>query len=213
MLSFHATKKFNTFEGGALVSRDAKLKKRIDYLKNFGFADEVTVVAPGSNGKMNELQAALGLLQLKHIEGNTAKCRRIAETYRKGLSNVSGIRVLNDFEGVEHNYCYFPILVNQKEFGISRDELYYLLREKGIYGRRYFYPLVSDFPPYRGLPSAARGNLPVSHGVCEQVVCLPIYADLSIKNVLEIVEIILSASSAKRSIKKMKSLELTEFST
>lgn len=192
MLSFHATKKFNTIEGGALITNDSKLKKRIDYLKNFGFANEVTVVAPGSNGKMNELQAAFGLLQLKYIEANTIKCLDIANSYREALSQVPGVRIAYDIENVDHNYCYFPILIDETEFGMTRDELYLRMREDGIYGRRYFYPLVSNFPSYRGIASAQQNNLPVSHHVSEKVICLPIFADLSSEDVRRVVDTIIT---------------------
>lgn len=192
MLSFHATKKFNTIEGGALITNDSKLKKRIDYLKNFGFASEVTVVAPGSNGKMNELQAAFGLLQLKYIEANTIKCLDIANHYREALSQVPGVRISYDIENVDHNYCYFPILIDETEFGMTRDELYLRMREDGIYGRRYFYPLVSNFPSYRGIASAQQNNLPVSHHVSEKVICLPIFADLSSEDVRRVVDTIIT---------------------
>lgn len=178
MLSFHATKKFNTFEGGALITSDPKLKRRIDFLKNFGFADETTVVAPGSNGKMNELQAACGILQLAHIDEQTEMCRHLVDIYRERLADVPGIRFLEDTPGVVHNYCYFPILVDEAEYGVARDDLYLRLREANVYARRYFYPLVSEFPSYRGLPSASRSRLPAAHKVSESVICLPLYANL-----------------------------------
>ena len=186
MLSFHATKKFNTIEGGALVTRDPKLKQRIDYLKNFGFANETTVIAPGINGKMNEVQAAYGLLQLKYVAENTAKCRTIAELYREHLRGIHGIRILEDLPVVEHNYCYFPIFVDETVYGTTRDELYSRLRERGIYGRRYFYPLVSQFPTYRGLPSAASQALPCATEKAERVICLPIYAELGVETTVRI---------------------------
>ena len=188
MLSFHATKKFNTIEGGALVTRDPKLKQRIDHLKNFGFADETTVIAPGINGKMNELQAAYGLLQLKYVDENTAQCHAITEVYREQLRDVPGIRVLDDVPSVEHNYCYFPIFVDEQEYGMSRDTLYERLREKGFHGRRYFSPLVSQFASYRHLPSAAPGRMPVAEEITQRILCLPIYADLQRETVLRIAD-------------------------
>lgn len=177
ILSFHATKVFTTFEGGAIVSRDEKTKKRIDYLKNFGFADEVTVVAPGINGKMNEFQAALGLLQLKHIDAALARRGIIDQHYRALLKGHKGIRYLTESNARRRNYAYFPIMV-ESDSRCTRDELYARLKEKGIYGRRYFYPLISEFPMYRSLPSAQAANLPVATQKAQQVICLPIYPDL-----------------------------------
>jgi dTDP-4-amino-4,6-dideoxygalactose transaminase len=177
MMSFHATKVFNTFEGGALVCPDAKTKRRIDHLKNFGFVDEVTVVAPGINGKMNEVSAALGLLQLSRVQMVLAKRRAIADRYRQGLAGVPGLRLLFDDAATATNYGYFPILVGPG-YPIDRDALYWRLREAGIHGRRYFYPLISEFPMYRGMPSAAPANLPVAADAAQRVLCLPIYPDL-----------------------------------
>lgn len=179
MLSFHATKVFNTFEGGALITNDEHLKARIDSLKNFGFAGEITVVAPGSNGKMDEFRSAYGLLQLDHVDEEIAKRQRVAVRYREGLAGVPGIRVLQDIPGLRHNYAYFPILVDQSVYGVSRDELYDSLKLDNVYTRRYFYPLCSSFPTYRGLPSAKTENLPVASQVAHQVLCLPMYADLA----------------------------------
>ena len=179
MLSFHATKVFNTFEGGALVTNDLQMKQRIDYLKNFGIADEVTVIAPGCNGKMDEFRAAFGLLQLEQVDGEIAKRKLVAERYRRELADVEGIRMLYDLPGVTHNYAYFPILVDQVKYGISRDDLFDRLRAKNILSRKYFYPLCCDFPSYRGLPSAAGTNLPIAVQAAENILCLPIYSDLS----------------------------------
>ena len=190
VLSFHATKTFTTFEGGAIVSHDEKTKKRIDFLKNFGFADEVTVVGQGFNGKMNEVQAAMGLLQLKYIDANIEKRKRIAGLYREGLKDVKGIRYLNDIKGVSHNYPYFPIFINKKEFGKSRDEVYNEFRKHNIYCRRYFYPLISQFPTYKGLESAKPSNIPVAEDITQKVICLPIYPDLNISDVNNICEIL-----------------------
>jgi dTDP-4-amino-4,6-dideoxygalactose transaminase len=176
-LSFHATKVFNTFEGGAIVCPDIRTKKRIDDLKNFGFADEVTVVATGINGKMNEIQAAFGLLQLKHIDKAIDKRRAIDAQYREQLSSVTGIYCSPLPTDTIYNYAYFPILI-EKEYPLSREELYEKLRQHGIYTRRYFYPLISEFPMYRGLPSAAQSNLPIARKTANQVICLPIYPAL-----------------------------------
>ena len=178
MLSFHATKVFNTFEGGALVSPDAKTKQRIDHLKNFGFVDEVTVVAPGINGKMSEFNAALGLLQLKHVDQALERRREIDATYRELLHDVKGLRCVRDGGETVSNCAYFPILV-EPEYPLSRDALYQKLHDNNIYARRYFFPLISDFPMYRGLPSANRENLPVATDTARKVLCLPIYPRLS----------------------------------
>jgi dTDP-4-amino-4,6-dideoxygalactose transaminase len=186
VLSFHATKVFNTIEGGAIICHDEKTKQRIDYLKNFGFAGETTVIAPGINAKMNELQAAYGLLQLKYVDGHIAKRKAIADIYREQLQNVPGIRCLADIEGVDHAYSYFPVLVVSNEYGKTRDELYEDLKRANIFGRRYFYPLISQFPSYRGLPSAKSSNLPVAEVVAEQVICLPIYPELHDREVSHI---------------------------
>lgn len=189
-LSFHATKVYNTIEGGALICRDAATKKRIDYLKNFGFADEVTVVAPGINSKMDEIRAAYGLLNLKQVDEAIAKRKHVAELYRNALKEVPGIRFLSDIEGVHHNYSYFPIFISEKEYGISRDTLYAKLKENNILGRRYFYPLISNFPVYRGLESAGPENLPVATRLSEEVLCLPIYADLTDDDIERILEVV-----------------------
>jgi dTDP-4-amino-4,6-dideoxygalactose transaminase len=181
VMSFHATKVYNTFEGGAIVCHDEATKKRIDFLKNFGFANETTVVAPGINAKMNEVQAAMGLLQLKYIDGNIEKRKKIAGHYRKNLKSIDGITFLNDMPGVRHCYSYFPILVNHEKYGKTRDELYEELKKNNIFGRRYFYPLISQFPTYSGLDSALPGKLPVAEKITEQVICLPIYSDLEIQ--------------------------------
>ena len=173
VLSFHATKVFNTFEGGAIICPDEKTKRRIDHLKNFGFVDEVTVVAAGINGKMSEINAAFGLLQLKGIDEALAKRQAIDAHYRESLKNIAGIRCADSGSYVA-NYAYFPIFVEK-----NRDALYETLKENGIFGRRYFYPLISDFTMYRSLPSASPSNLPVARNVAQEVICLPIYPELS----------------------------------
>ncbi len=189
ILSFHATKMFNTMEGGAIICHDAAMKKRIGYLKNFGILNETTVVSPGINSKMNEMQAALGLLQLKEHEKNLSKRKEITELYKEELKDVNGIEFLNQKQGVDYNYSYFPILI-KKEYPISRDELYFALKVQNIYSRRYFYPLITHFPMYKGLPSARFDNLLVAEGVANQVICLPIYPDLPHEDVFRITSII-----------------------
>lgn len=190
ILSFHATKVFNTIEGGAIICRDEKTKKRIDFLKNFGFADEVTVIEPGINAKMNDVQAAYGLLQLKYVDENIAKRKAITELYREKLANIPGVNFMNDMEGVDHTYSYFPIFIDAKVFGKTRNELYDELKKHNIFGRRYFYPLISQFPSYRGLPSAKPSNLPVAENIAGQVICLPIYPNLKQGEILSICEVI-----------------------
>ncbi|MCX7113473.1 MAG: DegT/DnrJ/EryC1/StrS family aminotransferase [Proteobacteria bacterium] len=191
VLSFHATKVFNTFEGGAIVCPDAKTKVRIDQLKNFGHVGETSVVAPGINGKMSEFNAALGLLQLKYIDYAIARRKTIDAAYRDRLKGVKGIRCSNDAGEKIANYAYFPILV-EADYPISRDELNQKLKHNGIHPRRYFYPLISDFPMYRGLPSAHRENLPTATVLARQVLCLPIYPDLDMSIVDEITRFIKS---------------------
>ncbi|MFI3123881.1 MAG: DegT/DnrJ/EryC1/StrS family aminotransferase [Methylococcales bacterium] len=192
VLSFHATKVFNTFEGGAIVCPDEKTKRRIDHLKNFGFADEVTVVAAGINGKMSEINAAFGLLQLKGIDEALAKRRIIDARYRDRLKNVVGIRCANVGEHVA-NYAYFPIFVEQ-----NRDELYEKLKANGIFARRYFYPLISDFPMYRGLLSAAPANLPIARQISNEVICLPMYPSLEGEDIERIINIISEFTKCNR---------------
>jgi len=183
VLSFHATKVYNTFEGGAIICHDEQTKKRIDLLKNFGFVDEVTVVAQGINAKMNEIQAAMGLLQLKYIDDLIGKRKHLTNTYRELLSGIEGIRFLNDIETVEHNYSYLPILIDKEKFGKTRDEVYEHLKRNNIFSRRYFYPLISQFSPYNRMESALPGKMPVAERVAEQVLCLPLYPDLEINDI------------------------------
>jgi dTDP-4-amino-4,6-dideoxygalactose transaminase len=177
ILSFHATKCFNTFEGGAIISPDERTKQRIDFLKNFGIADEVTVVGPGINGKMNEVQAAFGLLQLRYLQDGWTKRQAVDRRYRQALSEVRGLRLPQEFPDAVSNYSYFPVLVGP-DYPLRRDELYLRLKAEGILARRYFFPLVSNMSMYRGLPSAAPENLPVATRVAQEVLCLPIHADL-----------------------------------
>lgn len=183
VLSFHATKVFNTIEGGAIICHDLKTKQRIDFLKNFGFADETTVIAPGINAKMNEVQAAYGLLQLKYVDRYIERRKKITQLYREKLRDIPGIRIMEDMKGVVHSYTYFPVLIDKEKYGKTRDEVYAELKSHNINGRRYFYPLISQFPTYRGLPSAQKENLPVAEKITEQVICLPIYPLLGKTNV------------------------------
>ena len=191
VLSFHATKVFNTFEGGAIICPDAKTKQRIDQLKNFGFVNEVTVVAPGINGKMSELNAAFGLLQLKYIEEALTRRQEIDAIYREQLAGIKGILCLNGTNQAKTNHSYFPVLV-QANYPINRDALYQKLKDHGIFARRYFYPLISEFPMYRGMPSAHRENLPVATAAAQKVLCLPIYPALTNQDIQKITELILS---------------------
>jgi dTDP-4-amino-4,6-dideoxygalactose transaminase len=190
ILSFHATKVFNTFEGGAIISQSPQMKKKIDDLKNFGFQDQITVEGIGINGKMNEVQASMGLLQLKYFEQVIEKRKRITENYREGFKNVKGIRYLADLEDVKYNYAYFPIFINENEYGKSRDDVYNALKKHNIYGRIYFYPLISRFSAYKNLPSSKPANLSMAEKISEDVICLPIYPDLSTDQVNYIISVI-----------------------
>lgn len=191
VLSFHATKVFNTFEGGAVISADAAAKQQVDYLKNFGFADEVTVMAAGINGKMNEFQAALGLLQLRHVDRALERRRQVDIRYRQGLADCRGITCLAGPADTAENCGYFPILVGD-DYPLSRDDLYARLRREGIYARRYFYPLISDMPIYRHIPTAGADNLPVARKVAASVLCLPIFPSLAAERQQRVIDIILS---------------------
>lgn len=197
VLSFHGTKIFNTFEGGAIVCQDAKTKRHIDHLKNFGFADEVTVVKPGINGKMNEVQAAFGLLQLQYIDEAIAARAQIAERYRSALQGVEGLLLHGTSAHSTRNYSYFPVRITD-EFPVTRDELYERLRAGNIWARRYFYPLISEFPSYRGLPSASAANLPVASEISRQVLCLPIYPALDVQSQNRVIDIVLDAAGSRR---------------
>jgi len=191
ILSFHATKVFNTFEGGAIVCHDAKTKEHIDYLKNFGFADEFTIVAPGINGKMNEFQAALGLTQLDHIEFFLKQRKEVFERYVAGLKNKEGLVLPPFVENFKNNYAYFPILINEQKYGKNRDEVYDFLKSKNIYARKYFYPLISNFPTYKGLSSSSAENLPVANEISNKILCLPIYPDLREEEQAKIIHLLL----------------------
>ena len=189
-LCFHGTKVYNTLEGGALVVHDEQTKKRIDYLKNFGFASETEVVAPGINSKVDEVRAAYGLLNLKQVDHAINSRRKVAIRYRDELQGVKGITFFNDIPGVRHNYSYFPIFINAEEYGMTRDELYFKMKEYNVFGRRYFYPLISTFSTYRGLDSANPDNLPVATQMSNNVICLPMHHALSENEVEYILQII-----------------------
>ncbi|MBR6123922.1 DegT/DnrJ/EryC1/StrS family aminotransferase [Candidatus Saccharibacteria bacterium] len=191
-LSFHATKVYNTIEGGALVCHDEATKKRIDFLKNFGFNGETTVVAPGINSKMDEIRSAYGLLNLKQVDSAIAKRKATAEKYREALKDIPGVRYLKDIDGVRHNYAYFPIFIDEKEYGMSRDALYAKLQEHNIFGRRYFYPLISTFSAYKGLESANPANLPIAHKLANQVLCLPMFAGLDEEGSNRVIDVVVS---------------------
>lgn len=190
-LSFHATKVYNTIEGGALVMHDAETKKRIDYLKNFGFAGETTVVAPGINSKMDEIRAAYGLLNLKQVDAAITARKRVALRYREALKDVDGITFFDDQPNVTHNYSYFPIFVDMEKYGMTRDNLYFKMKEQNVLGRRYFYPLISDFSTYRGLESAKPENIPNARKLADSVICLPIYHDLAGDDVERVINLII----------------------
>lgn len=190
-LSFHATKVYNTLEGGALVMQDEKTKKRIDYLKNFGFAGEIEVVAPGINSKVDEVRAAYGLLNLKQVDAAIEARHQVAIKYRNALRGVEGITFMDDMPGVTHNYSYFPMFVDAEKYGITRDELYFKMKADGVLGRRYFYPLISEFSTYRGLPSSAKENLPNAHRMADSVICLPMHHLLSDEDIERVIETII----------------------
>ncbi len=187
-LSFHATKVYNTIEGGALVCHDEKTKQRIDYLKNFGFANETTVVAPGINSKMDEMRAAYGILNLRQVDAAIAARQKVATRYREALRDVEGVTFFDDMPGVHHNYSYFPIFIDAEKFGKTRDELYFEMKEANVLGRRYFYPLISEFSTYRGLPSATRENLPNAYRLADAVLCLPMHHALTDSDIARVLK-------------------------
>jgi len=190
-LSFHATKVYNTIEGGALVMHDEETKKRIDYLKNFGFAGETTVVAPGINSKMDEMRSAYGLLNLRQVDAAIETRHQVAIKYREALRNVEGITFFDDMPGVRHNYSYFPIFIDAEKYGMTRDELYFKMKEQNVLGRRYFYPLISTFSTYRGLPSATPENLPQAHKMADSVICLPMHHAMSEEDIQRVIDSVL----------------------
>lgn len=193
VMSFHATKVFTTCEGGAVISHDAATKERIDLLRNFGFAGETKVTATGINGKMNEMQAALGLLQLKYVDRYIERRKTVSDTYRENLSGIPGLRLMDDRSVERYSYPFFPVFIDERVYGRSRDEIYNRLKEQGIYARRYFYPLVSSFPMYRHLFSASPDKLPVAEEASKQVLCLPIYPDLPLETIANIASLIRQA--------------------
>ena len=191
-LSFHATKVYNTIEGGAMIMHDLATKKRIDDLKNFGIHDEVTVVGPGINSKMDEMRSAYGLLNLRQVDAAIAARQQVAIKYREALRDVEGITFFDDMPGVRHNYSYFPIFIDEKAFGMSRDALYAKMRAANVLGRRYFYPLISEFSTYRGLESARPENLPNAHKMANSVLCLPMHHGLSEDDIKRILDLIIN---------------------
>lgn len=191
-LSFHATKTYNTVEGGALICHSAEMKKKIDFLKNFGFAGETEVMAPGINSKMDEIRSAYGLLNLRHVDAAISHRRHVAERYREALGNVEGVTMFEQLPNVEYNYSYFPIFIDAGKYGVTRDELYYRMRDKDVLGRRYFYPLISSFEPYRDLPSASADNLPVATRMADEVICLPMHHRLSEADVDRIINLVVN---------------------
>ena len=190
-LSFHATKVFNTIEGGAMVMHDEKTKQRIDYLKNFGFANEVEVVGPGINSKMDEIRSAYGLLNLKQVDAAIVARQKVAVAYRDALRNVDGISFWDDMPGVRHNYSYFPFFVDAEKYGMTRDELYMKMKEQGVWGRRYFYPLISEFSTYRSLESSRPENLPNAHRMADTVICLPMHHALREEEINRVIDCII----------------------
>ena len=191
-LSFHATKVYNTIEGGAMVMHDETTKKRIDYLKNFGFADEVTVVGPGINSKMDEMRSAYGLLNLRQVDAAIEARHQVAIKYREALRDVEGITFFDDMPGVKHNYSYFPIFVDAEKYGMTRDELYFKMKEANVLGRRYFYPLISEFSTYRGQESARPENLPNAHKMANSVICLPMHHALTDEDIQRILDLVIN---------------------
>ena len=190
-LSFHATKVYNTLEGGAMIMHDEATKKRIDYLKNFGFAGETDVIAPGINSKVDEVRAAYGILNLRQVDAAIEARQRVAVRYREALSAVDGITCMDEIPDVRYNYSYFPIFIQADQYGMTRDELYFKMKEQNVLGRRYFYPLISEFSTYRGLPSAAQENLPNAHKMANSVICLPMHHALRENDICRVLDCIL----------------------
>lgn len=190
-LSFHATKVYNTIEGGAMIMHDAETKKRIDYLKNFGFYDETTVVGPGINSKVDEMRAAYGLLNLRQVDAAIANRQKVANAYREALRGIDGLTFFEDMPGVKHNYSYFPMFIDAEKYGTTRDELYFKMKEANVLGRRYFYPLISEFSTYRGLESARLENLPNAHKMANSVICLPMHHELSQEDIERTLKLII----------------------
>lgn len=198
VMSFHATKVFNTLEGGAVISNSEEMKIKIDLLKNFGFTDEVSVVEQGFNAKMNEVQAALGILQLKYIDQNIEARKRIVFQYRKLLHNIEGLRILDDMKDVEHCYSYFPILIDSERFGLSRDDLYDQLKSNGFYGRRYFYPIIPRFEAFKNIGESSETNWRVAESISHQVICLPLFPEITESDVNSICNVISNSKNPTR---------------
>ena len=190
-LSFHATKVYNTLEGGAMVMHDEVTKKRIDYLKNFGFAGETEVIAPGINSKVDEVRAAYGILNLRQVDAAIEARHQVAIKYREALRSVDGVTFMEDMPGVQHNYSYFPIFIDAEKYGMTRDELYFKMKAANVLGRRYFYPLISEFSTYRGLPSASKENLPNAHKMADSVICLPMHHALGEEDIERVLNIVI----------------------
>lgn len=192
-LSFHATKTYNTIEGGALVCHSLDMKQHIDYLKNFGFEDEVTVIEPGINSKMDEVRAAYGLLNLQVVDNAISRRKEVARMYVESLQDVDGIDlykpIVESFSNkfFTLNYSYFPIFIDADRYGMTRDDVYEKLKAFGIYGRRYFYPLITSFAPYRNLPSSAKENLPIANLFANRVICLPMHHELTNQDVSKVI--------------------------
>ena len=189
-LSFHATKVYNTIEGGALVCHDRQIKERVDFLKNFGFAGETQIVAPGINGKIDEIRSAYGLLNLKAVDSAIEYRHQISKRYREGLGGIDGISYMPEMHNIRHNYSYFPIFIDSVKYGITRDELYEKMKRNGVCGRRYFYPLITNFSTYCGLDSAQISNLPVANRIANSVICLPLHTGLTSIDVERIIELL-----------------------
>lgn len=202
-LSFHATKTYNTIEGGALICHSAEMKQKIDYLRNFGFEDEVTVVAPGINSKMDEVRAAYGLLNLKHVDEAIGHRKEVAKQYVEALKDVEGIGLYQpivdsfDSDNIKLNYSYFPVFIDSRQYGMTRDDLYEKMKLEGVFGRRYFYPLITDFEPYRNYPSASKKNLSIANKMADSVICLPMHHGLREEEIAGIVNCIVSKNKAK----------------
>lgn len=195
-ISFHATKVYNTIEGGALVCHSAEMKRLIDQLKNFGFEDETVVLAPGINSKMDEIRSAYGLLNLQQVDDAIAARKRVARRYTEAIKQIKGIRLFPyvESQGAEQgfgwNCAYYPILIDAEQYGMTRDELYEKMKAANIYGRRYFYPLITAFEPYKDYPSAAPENLPVATKIANQVICLPMHHALSEEDINRVIDCI-----------------------
>lgn len=197
MFSFHATKLFHTAEGGALTTTRIDSKTQFDHLKNFGILNQEEVELVGINGKMNELQAALGLSVLECVADELARRRAIIARYRERLADIDGVSLMPEPEGVENSCQYFVVRIDRRRFGRSRDDLFERLKSYNVFARKYFYPLCTDYACYRDLPSAAAGHLPVAHEVVEQVLCLPLYGTLALSDVDRICEIVLEIQARR----------------